>query len=108
MTPELQKEYQALTPPKDMTKDSIKLRVTVKEPQHPVRRDHRGEEMRRPPAVERPPAGVAHPPPRAVATFKGKELPKVRAFPNPKKTDLDQKRIAILQRAYPHLMQATP
>jgi len=105
MTPELQREYQASTPPKDMTKDSVKLRVTVKEPQHPGPA-HGPAEMAHPPGMVHPPAGVVHPMP--VATFAGKQLPKVRAFPNPKKAELDQKRIAILKRAYPHLMEATP
>jgi hypothetical protein len=101
MSAELQKEYAATTPPKDTTKDSIALHVTMKAP----------------------PAAVAHPPvvahamiemhTSAAATLSKsavqaagvKKLPPVRAFPNPQKAALDQKRIAILQKAYPHLAQ---
>ena len=100
MSPELQKEYAATAPPKDTTKDAIALHVTMKAP----------------------PAAVAHAPMVGHATIEmhvsgattlsksaalaagAKKLPPVRLFPNPKKTAWDQKRLAILQRAYPHLV----
>lgn len=108
MSPELQREYAATTPPKNLTKDAVKLQPTVRPPQRPVNTRRGGGGVTVTPGPGRRGIEVTpRLPPRVATTGGAKQLPKVRAFPNPKKAALDQKRLEILQRAYPHLVAST-
>jgi hypothetical protein len=98
MSPELQKEYAAITPPKNISKDSIVLHYTVKTPAPTAHPPVAHAFM-----VLKPGEEVLHGSATVNATFVGKKLPAIRLFPNAQKAALDQKRIAIIRKAYPNI-----